>query len=327
MESNNNSGPIEAFCKEYSGKVCSDFFGKKEMIAGTEILTVTEIKQINLFVLREINETWIEEVDKLQSPYFNYKNTKVASSLASLMNTLSQNISVDKEHFEPLLYASVHKFLELLISPYQFYQGLFGSITANITDAHLQNLQKYVKVNPQILTELVAKFRASGSAEHSVDETLSLLDQVFEQAEFEPEELGSYAPILEKMAPLPSSVFEKELGAAIATEPIATAEAEVLTLNEKLASSLGETIADSHIKKPIQSIRKSLTINQKYMFVNDLFEGKNDDFNEVIDFLDGCESYQSAKGFLESNYLSKGNWKSDSREVVEFFNLVEKRFS
>jgi hypothetical protein len=63
------------------------------------------------------------------------------------------------------------------------------------------------------------------------------------------------------------------------------------------------------------------------MFINQLFDGNTDDFNQVIDFLDSCQSQAEAMDFINSNYLKKSNWVKDSIEVKEFIEVIAKKYA
>src|SRR5688572_28080666 len=112
---------ISQYSNAYSEKVLQGFFTSKDKITGAEILSLSNIQQINLFVVRELFRTWKEETKKLKSPYFDYESQEVKDAMNTLMETLSNNISVDRTHFAPLFKKAVNETLLAVFDPYDFF--------------------------------------------------------------------------------------------------------------------------------------------------------------------------------------------------------------
>lgn len=100
------------------------------------------------------------------------------------------------------------------------------------------------------------------------------------------------------------------------------------TLGESVAAqrSLNDLIGedyqeDSFSNRPLKSIREGISLNDRYLFVRELFENNNDKFNEAVMKLDDAESIQDAVQFLKSNY--KWNKTETSQK---FLTLVKRRF-
>jgi hypothetical protein len=59
--------------------------------------------------------------------------------------------------------------------------------------------------------------------------------------------------------------------------------------------------------------------------MNDLFEGENTVFNNAINRLNSCGNGEEAKMVL-SEYSMKYGWRNDSERVIQFFELIERRY-
>ena len=90
----------------------------------------------------------------------------------------------------------------------------------------------------------------------------------------------------------------------------------------KPAESPRKTLADDLNR--IQSLKESLTINQKFMFTKMLFKGDFEAFVTAVDFIDSCATFSEATQFVEKTYP---DWDKESEEFAEFVELLEKRFS
>jgi hypothetical protein len=97
-----------------------------------------------------------------------------------------------------------------------------------------------------------------------------------------------------------------------------------LTINDSFQSET-PTLADTFQQSKIASLREGIPLHQKFSFSNALFKGDNFKFNEAIDKLDDCTSYEEARR-LTNQFFLDNNWDFDSEMVQEFLKFVEKRF-
>jgi hypothetical protein len=98
------------------------------------------------------------------------------------------------------------------------------------------------------------------------------------------------------------------------------------TLNEELAvKQQNKSIADTHAKKLV-NLSKSISINQRFMFIKELFGGDHQTFEQALKWLENCGSYSEALNFLTETYANKYNWTMDKEEVIEFLELIAKKF-
>ncbi len=97
------------------------------------------------------------------------------------------------------------------------------------------------------------------------------------------------------------------------------------TIAEKFAAEQKMTLADKLKMSRINDLRTAIGINQKFLFMNDLFEGENIVFNTAINRLNSCNSGDEAKTVL-TEYSMKYGWSGDSERVMQFFELIERRY-
>ncbi len=97
------------------------------------------------------------------------------------------------------------------------------------------------------------------------------------------------------------------------------------SIAEKFAAEQKVTLADKLKMTRINDLRTSIGINQKFLFMNDLFEGENTVFNNAINRLNSCGNGDEAKTVL-SEYSMKYGWRNDSERVIQFFELIERRY-
>jgi hypothetical protein len=114
-------------------------------------------------------------------------------------------------------------------------------------------------------------------------------------------------------------------------EPIVHAESdEILTINQKMSSQLSDKTnskTDQLAIKPINDIKVAITLNDKLLYVKDLFNGYNLAYSEAIEILNRFESFEEASRFLKTNYVTKNNWDSKPETTEKFYALLKRRYA
>ena len=85
-----------------------------------------------------------------------------------------------------------------------------------------------------------------------------------------------------------------------------------------------KTVADKLSRQPIKDLKSAIGLNQKFLFMNDLFEGENELFNNAINKINAFNTLPEAIAFIDSNLSSA--WDKENSSVLNFMDLVERRF-
>jgi|ERR1041385_3802610 hypothetical protein len=310
---------VEDYSEDFASKVTASFFSKKDKITGPEILKLSTIHQVNLFVIRELLRAWQHEGQKLRSPYFDYNAPEVKEELERFQNILSNHILITKENFQPLLKKAVNQTLFLIIDPYDFFSDILDRQgSSHIRIADLRNDIRYLKINKAPLERLATRMDEKKLDILAGKEAFGLLDQILEEVNFTPEDIDGYLSEFSKIVPLKiDSLYEKK------PEPVSI----VVKKPEAPPSPPPSTAAASAkpaVKGKLSSIKDSLTINQKFMFTKMLFKGDFEIFSQAIDKLDRFDNANQAMKYFDENYPE---WDKETEEYLEFVELIEKRFS
>lgn len=357
MENKLNHTTIENYSAAYSKKKVATFFDLEETINGKQILNLSNIPQLNLFIIKNLFQKWKKETNKLQSPYFNYDAAEVQQALKNFMNALSQNIAIKRNHFEPLLKKSVQDTILLIFSPYDFYsKEMNHPDRTRLSSNDLHEISKYVKVNRRLLDAIIARFESDEIDEVFNDEAFSILNEIMEEVHAEVEDYSQYLQKFSEVVPLSVDMIYHEVVSESEDEdyrqlkineieqtnkasapPVENTHAsknlndkffkEHKTLNDNLNIQSNMSLADIHQKKRIDSIKQHITLNQKFMFINELFAGNKDEFNSALDQLERCASYNEAMRFIKQEYMIKNQWNPEDDEVAEFLEVVAKRYN
>ncbi|SHN10487.1 hypothetical protein [Mucilaginibacter sp. OK098] len=114
------------------------------------------------------------------------------------------------------------------------------------------------------------------------------------------------------------------------TAPVKEEEAEVVTRNQKMSSQQGDKAAsksDQLSIKPISDIKLAITLNDKLLYVKDLFNGYNLAYSEAIEILNRFNTFEEAQRFLKTNYVTKNNWEGKQATADKFYALLKRRYA
>lgn len=313
---------IALYSDKYADKLARSFFEQKDVIRGEEILSLSPVHQVNLFVVGELFKAWKEEIKKLKSPYFDYQHADVQQALHQFMNVLSRHIAMDKAHLLPLLKKAVSTTLLVIFSPYDYYSSVIAGPKNMLNRSAFQEELKYLKINKAPLERLLQKLQEEGREELPGNQAFALLDQILEEVNFTPADVEPFIGQFSKTEKLEPEQFyvkmkqkEPEKKEAEPAPPVTRTAAS----GEKKSRT---TLADNFRK--IERIRDTLTINQKFMFTKVLFSGDFELFSKTIEEIDKQTTLQGALQCLEVHVSA---WDPESEEYQEFMEILEQRFA
>ena len=107
---------------------------------------------------------------------------------------------------------------------------------------------------------------------------------------------------------------------------------KVITLGEQLGQSRQSSLNDrfasnkpaegSYGLKPISDIKSSIPLGERFLFTRTLFSGSGALFESTVAALNGMSSIDEADSYLRTNF----RWDMDSPVVVDFMNIVRRRY-
>ncbi|MDW3197171.1 MAG: hypothetical protein R8G66_32635 [Cytophagales bacterium] len=102
---------------------------------------------------------------------------------------------------------------------------------------------------------------------------------------------------------------------------------ETATLNDQFSEAKEESLAEK-LEKEEQpgTILSSVSVNQKYMFVQELFDGDANTFQKALAEIEYSGSFDDAVEHLVTNYARQFDWDMNSDEVKELLKVIFRRF-
>jgi hypothetical protein len=137
-----------------------------------------------------------------------------------------------------------------------------------------------------------------------------------------------------------SSVSKEEPAVNPPVSPVSTQEtpSRPLSINERMAIQMKENSQGtahndvSHrnvFEEPtekVKDIRMIISLNDKLLFIKDLFNGYSLAYSEAMELLNRYDSFDAAHSFLQSNYAVKNQWADKAATVEKLYSLMRKRF-
>jgi hypothetical protein len=152
-----------------------------------------------------------------------------------------------------------------------------------------------------------------------VEPEIAEVPAAVEVPEFTPakqiEELVPEVPLAQLIRPEPSNMPAPE---------------DLFTINDKISAQLGDKTVSKTEQlaiKPISDIKLAITLNDKLLYVKDLFNGYNLAYSEAIEILNRFNTFEEASRFLKTNYVTKNNWESKPATTEKFYALLKRRYA
>lgn len=130
-----------------------------------------------------------------------------------------------------------------------------------------------------------------------------------------------------------STIIKKKVSGSTASlfdEPSSLSSS--LTAQPTVYDKISSTSEDKSLSRkmqsdPVSDLKKSIGINEKFSFINELFDGDLDSYNRAIEQLNTCDGIGSALSLLESSYSQEYNWNTQSNSYLNLRRLVERRYA
>jgi hypothetical protein len=96
------------------------------------------------------------------------------------------------------------------------------------------------------------------------------------------------------------------------------------TYNDHLKVADSPTLVDIHQNAPIKSLAGAISLNQKFVFINKLFNGDSAAYAETIEILEKCKNSKEAIELLKYKYAPKYHWNLNGDEADELIDILNR---
>jgi hypothetical protein len=103
-------------------------------------------------------------------------------------------------------------------------------------------------------------------------------------------------------------------------------EPQAPSINDQLKENKVE-VSDILSAGPIKDLKKAIGINDRFLFINELFDGDESVFERSIKTINSFSIWPEADYWIRRELKTKLGWKNDSLSVQLFDQLIRRRFS
>ena len=148
-------------------------------------------------------------------------------------------------------------------------------------------------------------------------------EEIVEEAEESEEELEVVDSSVDNIVELKKEEVEKEEDSGIRAYRVV--RENIPTLGDMLEQSEDKSLAARLQRKPVSDLITAIGINDKFLFLNELFGGSMEKYNKSIRSLNGFSTLLGAKTYM-SELQIEFQWDCTSDAYKKLNDLVERRF-
>lgn len=282
-----------------------------------------------------------------------------AQSVAAYITLLKTNLVLQSGQVQNTLKESVLESKKIAFNDY--FTPPSSIRAANLTIAEPENVTKDVVSNDDHRTalsedtvEVEAKSQepqglpAASSAHTITDESIHATSEtVVEDVAENPYEIDEPSIDLVDEAPVviteiveePKEVVIEEVQENFIQEEVntvveETAPSRPLTLNEIISQQKQAGVQNrvyqvnqSGSSDKLTDIKTGISLNDKLLFIKDLFNGYSLAYSEAVELLNRFSSYAEADAFLQTNYAIKNRWADKPHTVEKLYEVLRRRYS
>jgi hypothetical protein len=78
---------------------------------------------------------------------------------------------------------------------------------------------------------------------------------------------------------------------------------------------------------PQRDIRQSIGINDKYQFISELFSNNKEAYEDAIQYINTCATFQQALSWLDEHAYKQYYWNEDGEALQSFYSILSSFFA
>jgi hypothetical protein len=132
---------------------------------------------------------------------------------------------------------------------------------------------------------------------------------------------------LAKQIDLEESIDEVlEINENVTTPSIDADSSASASINDRFAQTETASLADQFSKQPIKDLINAIGVNEKFLFIEQLFNDDGESYKEQLEALNSMNSFEDAINYINNELQDKFDWKLKGTVEKKFIRLVQRRF-
>jgi len=137
--------------------------------------------------------------------------------------------------------------------------------------------------------------------------------------------------VFETEEDIPTLTHQAQPVKVVADEPVAKEiNDSVVGVNASVNDRLKQTkidLGDTLTEVPVRDLRKAIGVNDRFLFINELFRGDEAAYERSIKTINGFSIFPEAEYWIQRELKVKNGWNDNDEMVKQFYQLVKRRFS
>ena len=191
-----------------------------------------------------------------------------------------------------------------------------------VDEAELEAELEEIKKNAEERNKILAQNKPPVTFDTTDDIPTLAQQRPAEHFAYQPKPQQAPAAAPQPAAPAPSPAQQPPVKEVHELLPVAGGA----SLNEKLGSKQNE-VSDALQDAPVKDLKKAIGINDRYLYINELFRGDESMYERSIKTINGFAIFPEAEYWIRRELKSKLGWDDKAPVVKQFDQLVRRRFS
>ena len=98
--------------------------------------------------------------------------------------------------------------------------------------------------------------------------------------------------------------------------------AESVTLNDQLQSGSRKIIGQKLSSHKLEDIQSAIGINDRFLFIRELFENSADAYNSAISFINQSDNFETVQNWINK----EKHWDMEDPTVIQFVEITKRKF-
>lgn len=146
----------------------------------------------------------------------------------------------------------------------------------------------------------------------------SVEEPVVEMAEETPAE-----EVVESERPLDDVVEPEQPQDDVAETPVEEEKPEPSPRHPIFVDTQDKSLGGAFLNRPVEDLKKAISLADRFRFIRELFNGNGELMSTTIDELNALTSFEEVEVYLSKHFPQ---WDGDNSAVVDFINIVSRKF-
>ncbi|OGX89491.1 hypothetical protein [Hymenobacter coccineus] len=110
-------------------------------------------------------------------------------------------------------------------------------------------------------------------------------------------------------------------------EKLKASQGDAQPLAETLRAHAAPARPAEHTAPKVETLRAAISINQRFSFINELFNGENMEYHAAVQHLDALATAEQARAYLMDELAQRYDWTRKEEHVGKLLKLIERKFA